>query len=240
MTGLSAQEAEVVWSAAVRSAKSTTRCTVSSQLVARALQSFKSSSTLRLTQATCPIQLQSASTQWYTPPSILSLVRQVFEGGTIDLDPCSNKIAQRTVAAGHYFSHDIDGLKQPWFGKVYVNPPFGQVQGKSQQGLFLSKSISEYQAGRVSEAVFLLKAAVGYAWFSQAMQFPHAFLKSLVAFHSVHSEALLEPSQPEAAARTANPHGSVVVYLGPNEDQLCAVFSRIAFVPGVNAWAARS
>ena len=35
----------------------------------------------------------------------------------------------------------------------------------------------------------------------------------------------------------ANPHGSVVVYLGPNVHNLCNAFAPVAFIPGLNAWA---
>ena len=100
----------------------------------------------------------------------------------------------------------------------------------------MAKSKSEYQVKRVTEVVLLLKAAVGY---SQALQYPHAFLQSLVAFHSTCPSAHVEATQGQALAPCpANPHGSVVVYLGPNTARFCEVIRTIAFVPGLNAWAA--
>ena len=76
-----------------------------------------------------------------------------------------------------------DGLHQPWSGKISVSPPFGMVAGKSQQGLFLEKSISEYSRGHVSEVMLLLCAAIGYNWLSQALTFPHGCLEMLLFMH---------------------------------------------------------
>ena len=182
-----------------------------------------------------PVQVQSQSVEWYTPPSILGLVRELFGESGIDLDPCSSNSAQSLVKAGQYFTQASDGLAESWFGKVFVNPPFGVVMGKSQQGRFLEKSIAEFEAGRVSEVVLLLKAAVGYTWFNKALQYPHALLHSLVAFYSATSS----PSGINTLGPlAANPHGSVVVYLGHNTDRFCEVFSAIGHIPGMNSWAA--
>ena len=69
----------------------------------------------------------SQSAEWLTPPSILKLVQKVF-GGEIDLDPCSE--AETTdnpnVPAKKHYTKQSDGLKQPWQGKVFLNPPYGQ------------------------------------------------------------------------------------------------------------------
>lgn len=216
-------------------------CPISSRVVAAAYRRFKSGNAAPGVCVRRPIQLQSLTTQWYTPPCILALVRQVFEGGVIDLDPCSDVLAQQCVGAGRIFTEREDGLRQPWSGKVFVNPPFGQVSGKSQQGLFLAKGISEYQAGRVTAAILLMKAAVGYTWFQQVMQYPHAFLQQLVAFHTMRAGLVSDSRQEQSVEPcVANPHGSIVVYLGQNTRRFCEAFSTIAYVPGFNAWAAQA
>ena len=76
-----------------------------------------------------------------------------------------------------------DGLHQLWSGKVFVSPPFGMAAGKSQQGLFLEKSTSEYWKAHVSEVLLLLCAAIGYNWLSQALKFPHGCLEMLLFMH---------------------------------------------------------
>jgi len=45
--------------------------------------------------------------------------------GSFDLDPCS-PINPPFVCAKHNFTILDDGLKQDWFGRVYLNPPYGR------------------------------------------------------------------------------------------------------------------
>ena len=64
-----------------------------------------------------------ANDEWYTPPEIIEPVRAALGG--IDLDPCSTRAAQDTVRATEYYAlPDNDGLILPWFGRVWLNPPY--------------------------------------------------------------------------------------------------------------------
>ena len=126
LAGVTAREAFLVWDEAVRVAESQAS-SVSSQVVYATYRRFQSEKATASSSFRKPIQLQSATAHWYTPPSILGLVRQVLEGGVIDLDPCTDHIAQQRIGACHIFTEDLDGLKQNWFCRVYVNPPFGIV-----------------------------------------------------------------------------------------------------------------
>ena len=176
--------------------------------------------------------------EWHTPTAILQLVRQVLAGGVIDLDPCSSPLAQSLVKARHFFTAASDGMFSAWFGRVFVNPPFGTLGCHSQQGQFLSKGIAAYESGEASEVLFLLKAAVGYAWFAPALKYPHALLQSLVAFQCRMDTQSGKEDGTSVAPLSANPHGSIVVYLGSKVDRFCKVFSTIALVAGYNSWAA--
>src|SRR2546427_8825514 len=64
-----------------------------------------------------------ATDEWYTPP-------QIFEalGLTFDLDPCSPGPGHWVPARQIYTKAD-DGLRQPWSGLVFMNPPFGRRNG---------------------------------------------------------------------------------------------------------------
>jgi len=69
---------------------------------------------------------QSASMEtdtWLTPPEIISSL------GPFDLDPCTPEFMPWETAA-HRFTKNEDGLKQPWSGRVWLNPPYSREVGK--------------------------------------------------------------------------------------------------------------
>lgn len=57
--------------------------------------------------------------EWLTPPEILTAL------GEFDLDPCS-PVARPWDTAREHLSVQHDGLSRPWFGRVWLNPPFGR------------------------------------------------------------------------------------------------------------------
>ena len=56
--------------------------------------------------------------EWLTPPHIIKAL------GNFDLDPCA-PINRPWEMASHHFTVNDNGLKQNWFGRVWMNPPFG-------------------------------------------------------------------------------------------------------------------
>lgn len=65
--------------------------------------------------------------EWLTPPEILRVL------GPFDLDPCAPVSRPWDMAVHHYTADDL-GLTRPWFGRVWMNPPYG-----SQTGVWLQK-----------------------------------------------------------------------------------------------------
>ena len=60
--------------------------------------------------------LTSTETQeWYTPPWVIALTRQVI--GDIDLDPASCGAAQHWIQARRFFTKNDNGLRWPWHGR---------------------------------------------------------------------------------------------------------------------------
>lgn len=57
--------------------------------------------------------------EWYTPKEIIDAL------GRFDLDPCAPVIPLWNTANIMY-NKDIDGLKQEWFGRVWLNPPYSR------------------------------------------------------------------------------------------------------------------
>jgi hypothetical protein len=64
------------------------------------------------------------SDDWFTPPSVFQRLNLVF-----DLDPCSPG-PNHWVPAKRIYTKADDGLRQPWFGQVFMNPPFGGRRGQ--------------------------------------------------------------------------------------------------------------
>jgi len=73
----------------------------------------------------------SAFQAWTTPPDLLAKLYPIM-GGCFDLDPCSATTDRKaaTVKARIYFTGQQgkeNGLLLPWFGSVFVNPPYGRT-----------------------------------------------------------------------------------------------------------------
>lgn len=62
---------------------------------------------------------ENRQTRWLTPPHIVEAL------GEFDLDPCGapgHILAKRT----YLLEDGDDGLRDPWFGRVWCNPPYGR------------------------------------------------------------------------------------------------------------------
>lgn len=61
------------------------------------------------------------SVEWYTPSWLFELLAITF-----DLDPSSPHDMESHVPARTKFTVFDDGLSQAWFGRVWLNPPYGK------------------------------------------------------------------------------------------------------------------
>jgi phage N-6-adenine-methyltransferase len=154
----------------------------------------------------------TGKTEWYTPEPHLELVRKVF-GGKIDVDPASSAQAQGTVQATTWFDKESDGLRQQWYGKVFLNPPYSQPDITR----FVEKLVQEYKAGRVAQAIMLTKSATDTEWFRSAWGHCSAFCftQGRVKFRDPDGE-------------TANPQeGHAFFYFGSEVDRFADEFEKI-------------
>jgi hypothetical protein len=101
------------------------------------------------------IQHSSRTDQWGTPVTVLALVHKVL--GQIDLDPASNEKFNMAVQATHFYTKEIDALSlSHWHaGSVFLNPPGGKTDNRSNTELFWSHLMGQRQAGRVTHAIFM-------------------------------------------------------------------------------------
>lgn len=66
-------------------------------------------------------QAVGESREWYTPPHLFETL-----GVRFDLDPASpGPDVVPWIPADRHFTRSDDGLRQPWAGRVWLNPPYG-------------------------------------------------------------------------------------------------------------------
>jgi hypothetical protein len=64
------------------------------------------------------------SDTWLTPPDWIAAL------GAFDLDPCCPEFMPWKTAGRMICKREADGLLYPWFGRVWLNPPYRQQAAK--------------------------------------------------------------------------------------------------------------
>jgi hypothetical protein len=152
--------------------------------------------------------------EWHTPPQHIELARKVL--GEIDLDPASNEAAQETVRATRFFSKGDDGRKQPWSGRVWLNPPYSQPEIAD----FVNKMVDEVASGNVSAAIVLTNNSTETKWCQTLLR-----ESALVCFPAGRLQ--FEKAGGDTGANT---QGQAFFYFGSDPDKFAEVFGTIGFV----------
>ncbi len=150
--------------------------------------------------------------EWYTPRRYIELVRSVL--GEIDTDPASHLLAQQTVRAAKFYTREVNGLAQEWWGRIFLNPPYMHplmVQ-------FVDKLLDEIAAGRVSEAILLTHNYTDSRWFHKAAARCDkiCFTKGRIAFVAADGGNPAAPTQ-----------GQAFFYFGPKVAAFERVFAEV-------------
>jgi phage N-6-adenine-methyltransferase len=155
----------------------------------------------------------SGENEWYTPVEFITAARAVM--GSIDLDPASSPIANRTVGAAQFYTAEDDGLAQDWpVGRIWMNPPYAQPL----MGQFADRLAAEVRRG--SEAVVLVNNATETGWF-QVM----AAECSAICFPRSRTKFLDPEGRPGAPLQ-----GQAIIYSGPDPDAFEQAFGGFGLV----------
>lgn len=144
--------------------------------------------------------------EWLTPPELLAKL------GAFDLDPCA-PVTPPWRTAAKQFSVVDDGLKQPWEGRVWLNPPYGR---EAAQWL---RKLADHGDG----LALIFARTETEMFFEHVWEKAHAllFLRGRLSFHHVDGR--------RAAANGGAP-SVLIAYGAQNASGLKALASMGAFV----------
>ena len=156
-------------------------------------------------QHTMDVMGSSQGPEWYTPRHIIDLTLMLF--GEIDLDPCSNSHIMPNVPAKVHYTKAEDGLSQPWFGKVYMNPPYGNEISQWTEQL-----VKAYKQEEIQEAIALLPGRIDTQWFQPLYEYLICNIRGRLQF---------------VGSKNSAPFPSVIVYLGTRERAFIDIFREL-------------
>jgi site-specific DNA-methyltransferase (adenine-specific) len=102
---------------------------------------------------------RSDSYEWETPQEDFHRLDAIHH---FTLDPCATP---ENAKCKQFYTEEQDGLKQPWHGRVFMNPPYGRTIG-----LWLAKARAEVQSGRAEIVVCFVPARTGTRWWHEHVQ----------------------------------------------------------------------
>ena len=98
----------------------------------------------------------SKTDQWATPQDFFDKLNEEFD---FTLDVCA---LPENAKCKQFFTPEIDGLSQPWNGRVWCNPPYGREIGQWVRRAFLAIA-----SGGAEVVVMLLPARTDTRWFHE-------------------------------------------------------------------------
>jgi phage N-6-adenine-methyltransferase len=161
------------------------------------------------------VSQNSGNNEWYTPLEYIQAARLVL--GEIDLDPASSAAANVVVGARKYYSREIDGLIQPWRGRVWMNPPYSAPLIDE----FCDKLAEHVRAGDVTAAIVLVNNATETDWFVTL-----ADVAASVCFPR-RRVRFWQPENDDAAAPL---QGQAVLYVGDDGPRFFHAFEKLGVV----------
>jgi phage N-6-adenine-methyltransferase len=149
--------------------------------------------------------------EWYTPAEIIEKARLVMK--TIDIDPASSDIANKTVKATTYYTNITNGLDKEWHGNLYMNPPFSNAISA-----FINKLCEQLGLGNVKQAIIVTNNSTDTDWFQKLKE-----ISNVLCFTDGRIKFYNSKKKPNIT------HGQAVFYIGENEEKFMEHFSSIGY-----------
>lgn len=163
--------------------------------VDNAVSELTTAGALRLAKG-AHVSNNSGENEWYTPECYIISARKVM--GSIDLDPASNEYANKIIKAKKYFDSKTDGLKQKWFGNIWMNPPYAQP--------LINDFINRLETESYKQAIVLVNNATETSWGQKILE-----LSNAVCFHSKRIRFINPENESNAPLQ-----GQMIIYIGKN------------------------
>ena len=157
----------------------------------------------------------SGNNEWYTPSDYIEAARRAM--GSIDVDPASSPIANRTVKASTFYTAEDNGLAQIWHGNVWLNPPYSS----DLIGQFIDRLIDSIKDNETEQAILLVNNATETGWFQKA-----ASVASFICFPKGRIRYLNHEGHP---ANTPL-QGQAFLYYGDNGQRFKDIFKSFGLV----------
>ena len=151
----------------------------------------------------------SGENEWYTPPKYTEAAKRVMGG--IDLDPASNELANKFVGADKFYTKEDDGLTKPWYGRVWLNPPYAQPLIAQ----FSDAVVEKFGRGEFEQAIVLVNNATDTKWLQSMMR-----VCSAVCFVEGRVKFLDPDGNPGAPLQ-----GQVALYFGDERERFLEEFA---------------
>jgi len=173
--------------------------------------------TMESRQAT-RVKSLTGEVEWYTPKVYIEAAVKVM--GSIDLDPASSDAAQAHVEADKFYSIDDDGLAQPWWGNVFLNPPYRMPLIKE----FTQRMVEMYEDKSIKQGILLTNNATDTEWFHVALRASTAvcLTKGRISFIQVRDGDAEEKVNPT--------NGQAFFYFGNRERTFVNVFGQFGAI----------
>jgi hypothetical protein len=154
----------------------------------------------------------SGENEWYTPSEFIESARLVM--GSIDLDPASSELANKTVRSAVFYSKEDNGLDKPWLGNVFLNPPYAQPL----MNQFADKLLNEL--GNIKQAIVLINNATETKWFQSI-----AKEASTICFPSSRIKFIHKSGNPGQPLQ-----GQAILYFGEKREEFKNNFTNFGLV----------